>query len=125
MSEPIIQREAQHGSGSQPIDRDRVAKGLTFMIYGTLLWLYLRDQIALVDLTTYWPVPLIICGLVTGLTSRKGAKGWTLFVVGLFFQLYILGYAEWPLLLVGLGVLMLIRGLGDSARLRREGERHA
>lgn len=126
MSEPIIQRESQPVSDARSIDHDRVVSGLMFMTYGILLWLYVRDQIALVDFTTFWPVPLIVCGLVTGLTSRRrGAKGWTQFVVGTFFQLYILGYAEWPLLLVGLGVVMLVRGLGDSARLRREGARHA
>ncbi len=103
-------------------DLGRFLSGLCFIAIGIVLWLAMRGRIDVVDVTTYWPLILIAFGCSCLLSRDKDASsGWTMIVVGSGLTLFNLGFAPWPILIVGVGIVVLLRGLRESHTLRTEG----
>lgn len=106
-------------------DIGRLVSGLCFIAAGVVLWLYVRGALELIDIVTYWPLLVIACGLGNLFGRSCRSKGWTLTIIGTFLLLFNLGYAEWPLVLVAVGLVVLVRGVRESRGLRAAGDGHA
>ena len=112
-------------SAPRRVDLGRIFSGTVMIAIGGLIWLELGDGLALIDLLDYWPILLIIGGLSGMLSDRACSGGWVLAVIGIGLLLFNLGYAPWPVLLVGIGLVLVIRGLREGVGFAREGDGHA
>lgn len=96
----------------------RVIIGLLIIVVGTLLLLERLDIGVNISLRTYWPMLLIIIGIIKVASpshSRQITTGLLFVIVGTLFQLNNLGYISfhirdfWPLIIIFIG-FSVIRG---------------
>jgi len=96
--------------------RHGIFPALVVIAIGVLLFLSNRNILPIRDVTLYWPVILIVAGvfkLVDSVHAGGRASGSVLLGLGAVFLASNLGYLPlhprdfWPLILVGIGVLML------------------
>lgn len=100
------------------LDAGGVFAGLLLMAIGTL---FLLDHMGIADLHdvlhNYWPMFLVILGVTRFVNRRAAWSGVWLIVIGLWLQVTTLGLwgvsfnSSWPLLLIALGAVMVIRAL--------------
>lgn len=109
-TEPTPTHTPANGHGkARKIDVERVTMGLALIGVGLVVWLVREGFIDPVDLSTFWPVILIVIGLSNLFCGdREGPP--VLILIGTFFLLYNLGWASWPVALIGLGALFLLWG---------------
>jgi hypothetical protein len=106
--------------------RHGIFPALVVIAIGVLFFLSNLNILPLRDITRYWPVLLIFAGVYRLLNSAHGVgrvAGGVLISLGAIFLASNLGYLPlrprdfWPLILIGIGVLMLFnRILGKSHR---------
>jgi hypothetical protein len=100
------------------LDTGGVFAGLMLIAIGTL---FLLDHMGIADLHdvlhSYWPMFLVIFGATRFLHRRAAWSGVWLIIIGLWLQvttLHLWGVSfnsSWPLLLIAMGALMVIRAL--------------
>jgi predicted membrane protein len=117
-------RERMHSPGKH------LATGLVFVAIGVIFLLGNMGYLNVREVFVYWPVILIAFGVVRIVESRDDyghSAGMFWITIGLLFLLGSLGVLRialrdlWPVLLIGVGVLMLWRAIllsRERARLR-------
>lgn len=105
----------------------QVVLGLLIVVFGLLLT---ADNLGWVStqrfLWTYWPVILIAVGLTKLLTGSGGGRivGAVVMIIGIGLEAERLFHIDidawWPMLLVGLGIIIISRARGPRARLQEE-----
>jgi len=109
----------------QKRDRDSggLFAGIMLIVIGTL---FLLDRLGYADvhdvLHNYWPMFLVVFGLSRFVHRRRAWSGVWLIVIGLWLQattLHLWGVtfnSSWPLLLIAIGGVMVLRTLLGAAR---------
>ncbi|MGB7437969.1 MAG: DUF5668 domain-containing protein [Candidatus Acidiferrum sp.] len=102
-------REHQASVGTLNV-RTRILPGLLLVIIGTLILLDHMGIVQVHNLWSFWPVILIVVGLLRLLESCNRVIGVLLMLVGTLFLLSNLGYLRlsaadfWPIVLIAIGV---------------------
>jgi len=103
------------------MNRNKLVAGFFFLILGLLLTLENLDLFEAGRILRYWPVVLIVFGLINlGEASRRGVASVAVVIGSLLlalkahwlrFSLFDL----WPVLLIAVGVIIVLRALGIHA----------
>ena len=100
--------------------------GVLFLLVGGLFILQNMGVLQAGRIADYWPMLLIWIGLSKMLApdrSRRFASGWTILLIGVFFQLDELGLLRWrmrelwPVLLVLVGTGLIAESILGRRRL--------
>jgi hypothetical protein len=109
----------------------RFIAGIGLIITGGLLLVQQAGFLHAIDLGRSWPLILIAFAIVQLATSLKESRqrGWGLLALGDWLFANTMtdwGYAQysWPILLTGLGAVMVFRALGRSSQPQQVQERH-
>jgi len=103
-----------------PVGRKQVTTGLLLVASGTLLLLVQRDVVELESVWRYWPVALIVVGIIKLVAPGQGRdlpNGTLETLAGLWFlacNLNWLGFTyreTWPLVLVAIGLSQAVKAL--------------
>lgn len=124
------------GKGSPTAARDQVTFGLLLVAGGAFLFLVQRDVLEVRAVWLYWPVVLIVIGLVKLVSPRPGremASGLLELLAGLWFlacnfKWQGITYREtWPLLLVFFGLSEVLKALsrGRPSAAKEQEDGHA
>jgi hypothetical protein len=116
--------KAQNSYDPQGQDaHQRFVPAIVLIAVGAIFFLNNLHILSWHDLSAYWPVALIAAGLYKAVDSNEGSHrtaGGVLIVIGGLLLANNLGYLYftwremWPLLLIGLGVMMLFERVGWS-----------
>ncbi|MCU1350394.1 MAG: transrane protein [Acidobacteria bacterium] len=108
------------------VDTDALFWGLILIGAGTL---FLLDRLRIGDIHNgihhYWPMFLVAMGASRIVNRRRFWSGVWLLIVGAWLQATVLHvnglswHSSWPLLLIGLGAMMVLRTLFEGARRNR------
>ena len=109
------------------LDTGSLFAGVLLMAIGAMFFL---DHMGYADLHdilhTYWPMFLVALGVSRSLKRRHAWSGASLIVVGLWLQVTKLHWwgltfdSSWPLLLIGIGAVMVVRNLTGTVRRHEE-----
>ncbi len=110
------------------IDGGKLFTGLLLITVGTL---FLFDRLGYADfhfvVEHYWPMFLVAFGAARFLDRRRPWSGVWMIIIGLWLQATMLHLwdltfdSSWPLLIIAVGAMMVVRTLFGTMR-RREGE---
>jgi hypothetical protein len=105
------------------VDAGGLFAGILLIAIGTL---FLLDRLGYADLHyvlhNYWPMFLVFFGLSRFFHRRKPWSGVWLIVIGLWLQVTTLHWygvtfnSSWPLLLIAMGAVMVVRTLFHAMR---------
>jgi Domain of unknown function (DUF5668) len=105
------------------LDTGGLFAGVLLMAIGAMFFL---DHMGYADLHDilhdYWPMFIVAFGVSRFLKRRRGWSGVSLIVVGLWLQATTLHWwgltfdSSWPLLLIGIGAVMVVRTLAGTLR---------
>ncbi|HEU5162481.1 MAG TPA: DUF5668 domain-containing protein [Thermoanaerobaculia bacterium] len=103
-----------------------LAWGLILIVVGGL---FLAEELEVADFShlirDYWPLLLIVFGIVKLFARESRGGGLTMIAVGSWLQVANLGlfgfdWSSWPLLLILIGVGIILHAILDAAIPRRE-----
>lgn len=104
-----------------------VVIGAFVILFGIVLLIHELGLLGRFSVFDLWPLILVVLGIGRVISPREPtqkAQGWFLIAIGFFLGLHTLGFIQiaryWPLILVGVGLLMLQRSLrGKTAKAER------
>ena len=102
-----------------------LAWGLVLVLVGVALLLDHMGVAPFGQLYKFWPLLLVLLGLMNISTQAGRGLGFVLVVIGVLFQLNTLGYLHlsfrdfWPIVIIAVGVLLLWGSLGSRGYVKK------
>jgi len=120
-------------SSSQQQWRKQIVWGLVLILVGAVFLLDRLGFLDIHDMWQYWPLLLVFVGLTRMIAAESPGEFtgglWTVFIGGWLFAVFDDRFDftlrnSWPLLLIGGGLIMVIKPFLEKRALEKKGQSH-